>query len=93
VENQMKMEVDFTLVLFSKNAVIELKDGIWQSFPATYMMSSSSFYFYPRHNTSDILVLFNSPMTRTRVASKLFRYDKDTITPTEWPFPFLVDPE
>ena len=55
-------------------------------------MTSSNFYFYPRHNNSDILVLFHSPTARTRVISKLFRYDTNNINMAEWPFPFLVDP-
>ena len=88
----MKVEVDFNLVLYTKNAIIELKDGIWESYPATQMMTSSSFYFYPRHNTSNTLILFHSPMVRTRVATRLFRYDIDNVNMAEWPFPFLVDP-
>lgn len=88
----MNITVDFSLTLLSRNAIIELKDGIWQSFPSNYMMStSSSFYFYPRHNNSNILFLYHAPMAKTRVAYKLWRYDMDKINPVEWPFPFVVD--
>ncbi len=89
----MSISVDFSLTLLSRNAVIELKDGIWQSFPSNYMMATtSSFYFYPRHNNSNILILYHAPMTNTRVAYKLWRYDMDKINPIEWPFPFVVSP-
>ena len=92
VYNKMSIEVDFTITLYARNAVIELKDGIWQSFPADLVMATSSFYFYPRHNRSDLLLLFHSPLTRTRVTSTLFRYDNEHINPAEWPFPFLKNP-
>lgn len=89
----MSIPVDFSLTLLSRNAVIELKDGIWQSFPSNYMMSTaSSFYFYPRHNNSNILILYHAPMASTRVVYKLWRYDMDRINPAEWPFPLVVNP-
>jgi hypothetical protein len=30
----MPLQVDFTVTLMARDAILELKDGIWQSFPA-----------------------------------------------------------
>ena len=32
-----------------KNSIIELKDGIWQSYAENTIATSSNFYFYPKH--------------------------------------------
>ena len=45
----MKIEVDFSLLLLMKNAVLELKDGLWQALPENLLTSTTNFYFYPRH--------------------------------------------
>ena len=47
--NTMDSEVDLTLNLMVKNSIVELKDGIWQSYAENAIASSSNFYFYPKH--------------------------------------------
>lgn len=88
----MSLQVDYAVILLTKNAVIQLKDGIWQNFPANQMVTSSSFYFYPRHNQHNLLLFYHSILTNLRVIYKLWRYDTDGINPSTWPFPFIVDP-
>jgi hypothetical protein len=33
ITNKMDIEVDISVTLLMRNAVVELKDGIWQAFP------------------------------------------------------------
>jgi hypothetical protein len=29
----MDVEIDFSVTLLTRNAIVELKDGVWQAFP------------------------------------------------------------
>lgn len=88
----MSIQVDFTLTLLAKDAILELKDGIWQSFPANEVMTSSSFYFYPKHRQNNLLLFYHSTLSNLRVVYKLWKYDRESINPAKWPFPFVVEP-
>lgn len=45
----MDSEIDLTINLMVKGSIIELKDGLWQSYAENAIATSSNFYFYPKH--------------------------------------------
>lgn len=77
----MDIEVDITINLLSRNALLELKDGIWQSYPENYMTASSSFYFYPRHAKKNIYIYYHTTLSSLKVAYRLWSYNKNEINP------------
>lgn len=46
----MSVEVDITITLLVKESVIELKDGLWQTFSINTIAESSHFYFFPKNS-------------------------------------------
>ena len=83
----MDKEVDFTVTLLTKESVMEVKDGIWLALPATYLSTTSNFYFYPHHSDHNILIYYHSTLTNLRVSYLLWKYDSDSLAPSSWPFP------
>lgn len=49
VVNGGEAPLDVTLTLLTRDAIVELKDGFWESFPIKEMTSSFHFYFLPKH--------------------------------------------
>jgi hypothetical protein len=54
----MPIVVDITITLMVHNSIIELKDGIWQSYSENAMAASAHFYFYPKHYNKDMTLMF-----------------------------------
>ncbi len=54
ITNSMDAEIDLTVNLMVKNSIIELKDGIWQSYAENSIATSSNFYFYPSHENKSV---------------------------------------
>lgn len=73
-----------------KNAIIELKDGIWQSYAENAIAASSNFYFYPKHENKSIEIMYRSVFTDLRISYAIWKADDKNIDPTEWPFPHTV---
>lgn len=71
----------------TRNAFIQLKDGIWQSYPESSMISFTRFYFYPKHIDKNVLILYHSSITGLKMTYNLWKTDSQAITPLEWPFP------
>jgi hypothetical protein len=90
ISNRMSVEVDFTVNLLMQNAVLELKDGIWQAFPETLLISTANFYFYPRHEKQNVFISYHSSFQDLRIAYNLWKYDSEDINPLEWPFPKAI---
>lgn len=83
----MEMEIDISLTLMSKDSIIELKDGIWETYALNSVASSSHFYFFPHHKENDISIIYKNSDTELRLAYKIFRNNEDDMNPEEWPFP------
>lgn len=49
IENVMDLEADITLTPIVKDAVVELKDGIWQNYNINLASITSHFYYIPTH--------------------------------------------
>jgi hypothetical protein len=45
----MGIEVDIAITLMSQHTILELKDGIWQSFSTNSIAKTAHFYFHPRN--------------------------------------------
>lgn len=87
LENKEKNEVDIVLTHLVQDSIIELKDGIWQSFPLSVTTSSTHFYFTPKHQNKSITVLYNTTYLRLRLSYKLWKNKDDHFDPSKWPFP------
>ena len=60
IANTMDREIDLTLTLMVKDSVIELKDGIWQTYSINSVAKTSHFYFLPKEKNSSISIMFKS---------------------------------
>lgn len=49
IRNDMQVEADVTITLLLSNSVIELKDGIWQTYDINEAAATAHFYFLPKH--------------------------------------------
>ena len=82
LKNQMEVQVDVTITLMMRNAVIELKDGIWQSYQEGTIASDAKFYFYPKHIDKNVVLLYSTPMEDLRIAYSLWKADSKNLNPT-----------
>ena len=87
LQNKMEMEIDIALTLMSRHSVIELKDGVWQSFDLNSIAKTAHFYFYPRNMNDDISLLYKTDDQSMRLKYRMFYGDSEQIDPTHWPFP------
>jgi len=85
--NKMEMEVDIAITLMVRNSVIELKDGIWQSYSENTLATSASFYFYPKHYDRSVSIIYSSTHSNLKIVYNLWKTDSKSISPLEWPFP------
>jgi hypothetical protein len=83
----MPMEVDLTITLLTRNSVIELKDGIWQSYSENTIISSAHFYFYPKHLDKNVVIIYHSRIESLKLTYNLWKTDSQSINPLYWPFP------
>lgn len=68
----MDIEVDIAITLMSQHTILEIKDGIWQSFPLNSVAKSSHFYFHPRNHDHDISLMFKTTDPAIRLKYRLF---------------------
>ena len=90
ITNSLDMEIDITLTLMLEHSIIELKDGVWQSFPVNKISTSSHFYFFPRHQNQSVDLAYKSTYNDLRIVYTLWKAEDKSIDPTEWPFPKSV---
>jgi len=83
----MEIEIDITITLLTRNFVIELKDGIWQSYSESTVIKSAHFYFYPKHSDKNVVLIYRSTTDSLKLAYNLWKTDSHTINPLYWPFP------
>lgn len=70
-----------------KDSVIELKDGIWQTYAINTIAKTSHFYFMPKSKNSSINIMYKSSLVDVGISYTVWKSDKDDIDPSEWPFP------
>lgn len=86
LENQKDKEVDLVITHLVQQAIVELKDGVWQSFPLTFLTSELQFYFVPKHPKKSVNIMYNSTDSVLTLGYKLWKTD-DKFNPSKWPFP------
>lgn len=62
LNNEMEVEVDITITLMMRYSIIELKDGIWQSYLEATVAKDAYFYFYPKHIDKNVVILYSTVM-------------------------------
>lgn len=70
-----------------QDSIIELKDGMWQSFSLSVTTSSTHFFFTPKHQNKSITVLYNTTFNNLRLGYKLWKNKESHFDPSKWPFP------
>jgi hypothetical protein len=91
LENKMDVEADVTLTLMVSDAVVELKDGIWQTYDVNEAASSAHFYFLPKHEKHSITIFYHSYSVDLKLSYVLWQSDDTSITMSEWPFPTIFN--
>jgi len=70
-----------------EESIIELKDGIWQSFDINTASITSHFYFIPNHPDHSATIFYKSTIVDLKIMYTLWKSDDKSIDPSEWPFP------
>ena len=83
----MAVELDVTLTLMVRDAIMELKDGFWNSFRETQISKTTRFYFMPKHNNKSVTVLYRADYIDLKIMYSIWKSDDKEIIPEEWPFP------
>ena len=78
----MGVEIDITLTLMIKDSVIELKDGVWNSFKETEITKTSHFYFMPKHLNKSVTILYKADMVDLKVMYTIWKTDDTSISPS-----------
>lgn len=71
--------------------MIELKDGIWQSYAVNDVTSSSHFYFLPKHINHSATIFYKPSIVDLRIVYSIWKSDDLSINPSEWPFPTTLE--
>lgn len=87
LSNKMSVVIDITVTLMVKDSIIELKDGIWNSYQINAIAENTNFYFLPKNKNRSITILYRSDFVDLKVMYTLWKTDDKSINPAEWPFP------
>ena len=87
LKNKMSVEVDITVTLLMHDAIIELKDGIWQSYGINEMSATSHFWFAPKQKDHATTIFYKSSIPDLKIMYTLWESDDKSINPAQWPFP------
>lgn len=78
----MDSEIDLTLTLMVKDSVIELKDGLWQSYALNEIASSSHFYFIPKSANKSISIHYRTALVDLGLVYSIWKSDEKNSNPT-----------
>lgn len=70
-----------------KESVVELKDGIWETFAINTIAESTHFYFFPKLVNQSVSIMYKSDIFDIQLSYNLWKSDQKGINPAEWPFP------
>jgi hypothetical protein len=84
----MSLELDVTITLLIKDSIIELKDGIWNTYPINNIAKTNHFYFLPKHANKSLTIQYKSDFVDLKLMYSLWKTDDKSINPSEWPFPY-----
>jgi hypothetical protein len=63
-------------------SIIELKDGLWQSYLEATIAKDAYFYFYPKHIDKNVVILYSTIMEDLRLAYTLWKSDSRAMNPS-----------
>lgn len=69
------------------DAVIELKNGIWQNYNINLASITSHFYFIPSHRHHSTTIFYKSTVADIKIMYSLWKTDDKSMDPSTWPFP------
>ena len=78
----MGVEVDLTLTLMIKDSIIEIKDGIWNSFKETEVAKTTHFFFLPKHQNKSVTILYQADFIDLKIMYTLWKTDDTSISRT-----------
>lgn len=81
IANSMDVEVDLTLTLIVKDSVIELKDGLWQSYAINEIAQTAHFYFVPRNLKKSISIVYRSNIVDLGIVFSIWKTDEKNVNP------------
>ena len=77
----MKVELDLTLTLLVKDSVIELKDGIWQTYQSGTIADTAHFFYLPKSEDTSVSIMYKSNLVTMGLAYTLWKSDEKGIAP------------
>ncbi len=86
----MELEVDITITLMVRDAVIQLKDGVWQYFAQNQVATSAHFYFLPKHINKTVTLIYRASFIDLKLLYMVWKTDDKTINAADWPFPMKI---
>jgi hypothetical protein len=83
----MSVEADVTITMMMEDAIIELKDGVWQNYNINHLSVTSHFYFIPTHQDHSATIFYKSSFVDLKIMYSLWQTDDKSMSPALWPFP------
>ena len=75
----MEVEADVTITLMVRDVVIELKDGVWQTYDINEAASTAHFYFLPKHQQHSTSIFYHSYYSELQISYSLWKSDDTSI--------------
>ena len=72
----MDIQIEVTITLLVKDSVIELKDGLWQTYALNTVAQTSHFYLLPTTKNSSISILYKSSLVDIGIIYSLWKSEK-----------------
>lgn len=74
------------MTLLTADSVMQLKDGVWQTFNVDDLLVNTHFYFVPTHEDNPVKIFFKSTDPNIYLTASLYD-NRQNVNPAEWPFP------
>ena len=72
VNSLMTHEVEVSMTLLTADSVMELKDGVWETFKVDDLLVNTHFYFVPLHANNPVKVFFKSTDPNIYLTASLY---------------------
>ena len=66
----------------TRQAIIQMHNGVWQSFSLNSIAKSAHFYFQPTDKDSDTAIFYKTSDNNVRLLYRLYSGTYDTVDPT-----------
>ena len=66
----------------SRDEVIEMRTGLWQSFDLHSVAKTAHFYYSPKKKSSDVNIYFKTTDSDVRLAYRVYSAGADALNPT-----------